>query len=223
MLENNQKEIILLEDLGMLYPKETSKQKYRYGLYKCYCGNQFKSMVQSVKSKHTQSCGCYHKKINIESSIKHGLTKHKIYVVWKSMMSRCNNIKNISYKHYGVRGITICKEWYDVKNFIEDMYPSYQDGLTLDRKENDKGYSKDNCRWANKSTQQRNKRKLQSNNTSGYRGVTFYKRDKKYKAQIQLKLKKISIGKFNTPLEAAKAYDQYVIDNNLEHTINGVL
>lgn len=223
MLENNQKELILLEDLGMMYPNEKSKTKRKYGLYRCFCGNIFKTMVQSVKSSRTQSCGCYHKKINIESSIKHGLSKHKIYIVWKSMMSRCNNIKHISYKDYGQRGITVCERWLNVANFIEDMYPSYIEGLTIDRENNDKGYSKDNCRWVNKSIQQRNKRKLQSNNTSGYRGVTFYKRDKKYKAQIQLKLKKIPIGKFNTALEAAKAYDQYVIDNNLEHTINGVL
>lgn len=49
MLENNQKQLILLQDLGMLYPKETSNQKYRFGLYKCYCGNEFKASLSNIK------------------------------------------------------------------------------------------------------------------------------------------------------------------------------
>ena len=83
-------------------------------------------------------------------------------------------------------------------------------------------YEKENCRWANKSTQQRNTRKLISTNKSGYRGVTWHKAKKKWNAQIKVNYKRIHLGSFLTALDGAKAYDKYVIDNNLEHTINGV-
>ena len=67
------------------------------------------------------------------NKIKHGLCGHRLYDTWKSMVHRCNNIKNVAYKYYGGRGIKVCNRWLDVRNFIEDMYPSYQEGLTLDR------------------------------------------------------------------------------------------
>ena len=54
---------VLIEDLGMMFPTESSKRKYRYGLYKCgLCGNEFKARTGNIKNKHTKSCGCYTKK-----------------------------------------------------------------------------------------------------------------------------------------------------------------
>ena len=99
------------------------------------------------------------------------------------------------------------------------MYPTYKEGLTIDRKENDLGYSKDNCRWSNRTIQARNKRIIQKNNTSGYKGV--YKSSKnRYKVKIGVNNKSINIGSFKTSLEAAKAYNQYILDNKLEHGLN---
>lgn len=202
----------LIEDLGIQYPTEISKEKKRFGLYKCICGKQFKATVQNVKTGKTKGCGCLREK--------HGASNHKLYSVWNSMMQRCNNPKDKFYKDYGGRGIKVCSEWLDVNAFISDMESSYRKGLKIDRIYNDKNYSKNNCRWVTQEIQSRNTRKIYAHNTSGYRGVTFFKETKKWRAQIAVNNKKINIGYFTYKLEAAKAYDQYVIDNNLEHTRN---
>lgn len=136
------------------------------------------------------------------------------------MKARCTNPKNTNYKSYGGRGITVCDKWLDINNFIDDMYPSFVEGLTLDRKENDKGYSKDNCRWATKIVQSRNTRRIRSNNTSGYRGVSWCASKNKWVSQITVNFLVIFIGRFNTSLESALAYDKYIANNNLEHTKN---
>lgn len=208
--------LILLEDLGMIYPTKNSKFKYRYGLYMCYCGKEFISRFSRVKNGHTKSCGCY----KAEIKTKHGFRNHILYSVWNDMKKRCINANSKSYKDYGGRGIKVCNRWLKVENFIEDMFPDFQEGLSLDRIDNNKGYSKENCRWATKETQSRNTRKIRKNNTSGYRGVSYFKRDNKWKSQIQIQYKIIRLGTFDTSLEAAKAYDQYIIENNLEHTRN---
>ena len=153
-------------------------------------------------------------------NIKHNLRHHRLYNVWKSMKARCTNPKNTNYKSYGGRGITVCDKWLDINNFIDDMYPSFVEGLTLDRKENDKGYSKDNCRWATKIVQSRNTRRIRSNNTSGYRGVSWCASKNKWVSQITVNFLVIFIGRFNTSLESALAYDKYIANNNLEHTKN---
>ena len=153
----------------------------------------------------------------------HGLSTHRIYGVWVGMKRRCENKKHKAFKYYGSIGIKVCDSWNSVENFIEDMYPSFKEGLTLDRKDNNKGYSKNNCRWATRKVQTRNTRLLFANNTSGYRGVSYDKSRKKWKSTITIKNNQKFIGRYNTNIEAAKAYDSYVIENNLEHTINGVL
>lgn len=210
----------LIEDLGMKYATEKSNYKSRFALYKCSCGNEFETQVCSVKRGHTKSCGCYKKQKHLEVFETHGLGKHKLYSIWNSMMGRCLNENNKDYKHYGARGITVCESWQNPKNFIDDMYPSYQQGLSIDRENNNKGYSPDNCRWANVNTQRRNTRKIISTNTSRYRGVSWSKRDKKWLSIIGVNSKNKYIGYFDNKIEAAKAYDQYIIDNNLEHTKN---
>lgn len=222
-MENNQKEIILLEDLGYKYPKETSKQKKKYGLYKCFCGKEFKAQVASIKSGNTISCGCYHIKKVKELrclNITHGLRNHKLYGIWFKMVDRCNNIESLSYKHYGARGIKVCERWLDLRNFINDMYPTYQNGLSIDRINPYGNYEANNCRWTNKVTQARNTKILQVNNTSGYRGVTFRKDTHRFSSSIRVNYKIIKLRCFNTAIEAAKAYDDYVLNNNLEHTRN---
>jgi len=120
----------------------------RYGLFRCECGNEKRILVGPVKSLHTQSCGCKNK---------HGMKKTPIYRSWSCMLSRCTNKKLSGYKNYGGRGITVCKRWYDFKNFYEDMGDRPKD-CTLDRIDNDKGYCKENCRWATLEQQSMNKR-----------------------------------------------------------------
>lgn len=88
------------------------------------------------------------------------------YKTWKEMRQRCNNKNNHAYNNYGGRGITICKEWDSFEKFFEDMGVK-TDGMSLDRINNNKGYSPDNCRWATKKEQALNRR---SNRRIAYDG-----------------------------------------------------
>ena len=209
---------VLLKDLGMLYPKLTSKHKAHYGLFKCECGKEFKTQLRNIKWNKTTSCGCYIKTKNST----HGLRNHKLYGTWRRMIQRCTNKAHKMYYYYGGRGIFVSKEWMDIKNFIRDMAKSYQDGLTLDRIDNNQGYSKENCKWSTKETQARNSRVLRKTNTSGYRGVSWHKNIKKWTAQINVNKKLKHLGTYSNKIEAAIAYNNYVIDNNLEHSLNNI-
>jgi hypothetical protein len=152
--------------------------------------------------------------------VKEAISKHRLYNAWRNMMNRCNNKNNPTYKYYGERGITVCDRWIDAKNFIEDMYPTYIEGLTIDRIDNNGGYSKNNCRWTTKKIQTRNTRVLHSHNSSGFRGVYFDKKINKFVARIKINSKNIWLGSFITASDAGNIYDKYIEDNNLEHTKN---
>ena len=150
----------------------------------------------------------------------HGLSNHPLYRIWSFMKNRCLNPNIKAYKDYGARGIKVCDRWLDINNFIEDMYPSYQEGLSLDRIDVDGDYEPDNCRWATKSIQARNTRLLRDNNKSGFRGVSWDKANNKWRARIMASNKNIHLGLFKTAEEGAVAYNNYVIENNLEHPLN---
>lgn len=214
---------ILIEDLGMLFPTEKSTRKARFGTFSCSCGNEFKTQIGHVKNGNTKSCGCHQKQIAKSNRTTHNLGQHRLYQTWHAMVKRCTNPKSVSYATYGAKGITVCDRWLQVDKFIEDMYSSFQEGLTLDRIDNSKGYFKENCRWASAFLQQRNTNRLQINNTSGYRGVSFSKSNNKWQAQITVDCVNNHLGLFHLALDAAKAYDLFVLENKLEHTLNNVV
>ena len=90
---------------------------------------------------------------------KYDRTKYTgIYASWYAMKQRCGNPNNLSYKNYGGRGITYPKKWESFVGFQEDMSNGYQKGLTLERIDNSKGYSKQNCRWVTRKENNNNKR-----------------------------------------------------------------
>src|SRR4051794_25067776 len=80
------------------------------------------------------------------------------YNAWRSMRQRCNNPRRTYYSNYGGRGIKVCEAWDSYEQFIADMGPHPGPGWTLDRKDGDKDYTPDNCRWATRKTQARNRR-----------------------------------------------------------------
>ena len=206
----------LIGETYLKKPTETSRQRYRYGLYECqYCGKEFETMVQNVKCGDTKSCGCNTR----EAQITHGLHQNKFYNRWVAMLDRCANLKNHTYIHYGGRGITVCKEWLDVRNFVAWCDQTYIEGMTLDRIDNDKGYSPENCRWVDKTTQCTNQR-IQKNNTSGFVGVYRNNKNNKWRTFIDLNKIRFNIGTFKTKEEAVLARDNYIIENNLPHKLS---
>ena len=207
---------ILVEDLGMMYATKDSRERKRFGIYECgFCGNKFRTQTSFVKSGHTKSCGCYQKRRASET--KHGLIGTRLYSIWTNMKDRVSNIKNKAYNSYGGRGITVCEEWKNdfVSFYAWAMSNGYSDELTIDRIDNNGNYCPENCRWTTKSIQSRNKRKFK-NNTSGYRGVSYFKRGGNYQAYIRINKKRISLGYYKTAVEGAIAYNNYIIENNLE-------
>ena len=207
----------LIQDLGV---KDFGTYQKRTGLYECpICKKHFETKTNIVKRGDCTKCrSC----ATTLKNITHGQTHHRLYSTWKTMKRRCFDDKFKNYSDYGKRGITVCERWLKIENFIEDMYPTYKEGLEIDRINNDGNYEPSNCRFVAKYIQARNTRVLIKTNKSGFRGVSYYKETKKWKAQIRVNNKKIALGYFKTAIEAGYAYDKYVIDNNLEHNTNGL-
>lgn len=99
---------------------------------------------------------------------KHGGKGTRLYRIWKAMRSRCNNQNTAAFPNYGGRGISVCDEWDSFVKFREwALQNGYTDELSIDRKDNDKGYSPENCRWATRKEQNNNQR---SNRLIEFRG-----------------------------------------------------
>jgi hypothetical protein len=120
------------------------------------------------------------------------MTGTRIHKIFMGMRSRCTNPKVKCYKDYGARGIRVCDRWEKFENFLSDMGPTYADDLTLERKDNDKGYSPDNCHWATRGEQSRNRRMCiminspwgrmtisEAARNAGLKEMTLYQRIKK--------------------------------------------
>lgn len=137
------------------------KNKHRQLMYECLCecGNKSVVVGNDLRSGHTTNCGCVRKQKLVERNYKHGGRYTRLYSIWRSMLNRCNNPKNINYKYYGGKGITVCDEWVrDFSVFQEwALSNGYVEGLTIDRINNNESYCPSNCHFITMFDQSRNK------------------------------------------------------------------
>lgn len=133
--------------------------KYKSGVKwdcQCACGTQKVLFGGQLRQGKTTSCGCLLPQQARERALRHGLTRTPEHRSWSSMRSRCNNPNHHAYDYYGGRGIKVCERWDSFELFLADMGPRPSLSHSLDRIDNDKGYSPDNCRWATQIEQRLN-------------------------------------------------------------------
>lgn len=149
---------------GRLTVIERDYAKNKKDIYwkcQCSCGSPIKSIRgDKLKNGDTQSCGC----LRTELKTLHGdATRNRrtrLYKCWCNIKSRCNNPADTDYMYYGGRGISICQEWEtDFSTFKTwAICNGYENNLTIERKENSKGYNPLNCYWIHQKEQSKNKR-----------------------------------------------------------------
>ena len=159
--------------------ERAGSDKQKRATWKCSCDCGQVSIVSSgnLLKGITRSCGCIKREALIERSTTHQKRSSRLYITWQNMKKRCCNPIVHNYHRYGGRGITVCDEWrndfgkfyeWAIANGYDENAPYGQ--CTIDRIDNDKGYSPDNCRWVDM--------KVQNNNTSRNRKVSENERNK---------------------------------------------
>ena len=137
-----------------------ASEKHRSAKLLCSCGSQFVARIDAIKSGAQMGCGCFHIPMTLKAVVKHGDYKSPLYKCFMAMRKRCNNKADPNYRHYGGRGISVCDDWDNYEAFKEwATLGGYKKGLVLDRVDNNRGYSPENCRWVTQKENMQNTRK----------------------------------------------------------------
>jgi len=196
--------------------------KYTRISVRCKCGTERCVQAQSLLSGDSKSCGCSQKELArdrlVDSNTTHGMSRSRLYSIWKGMIQRCTNPSDSNYEDYGGRGIWVCNEWLNAleafREWAESESARCTDDLTLtlDRIDTNDGYYPENCRFTTKTVQAQNRRKRRDNR-SGYIGVYLHKGKRgegRYRARATVNRRLVCLGFYDTPIEAARVRDDFV-------------
>lgn len=194
---------------------DSAEVKHGYATVKCRCECGYEDEIRLLNLIQGKSKGCKYC-----CRIRHGFGYSRLYHIFYEMRRRCIKVNHKSYPNYGGRGIKVCDEWLkNPRSFCEwAMNNGYKEDLTIDRIDVNGNYCPENCRWVDRHVQNINRRKLPSN-TSGYVGISFYKKSQKWRSQIGVNYRRIFIGNYKTQKEAVEARNKYIIDNSLDYPI----
>ena len=182
-LENQRFGRLVVVDKAEDHISYSGKNSYAAWNCICDCGNTKRVLEKNLLAGLTKSCGCLHKEIATKVNTKHGLCYSRIHNIWRGMHNRCREGCEDTYKHYAGRGIKVCNEWNDFDTFYEWATSNgYDEGLTIDRIDVNKGYNPDNCRWTTQKIQTNNKR---NNILLEYRGE--FKTAKQWSEELGIK------------------------------------
>lgn len=145
----------VFERLTVLY-RLGAKDNHMWWNCLCICGKECKAVTGALRSGNITSCGCKLTDTLKLRNTTHNLSGSRAYAVWAGMKDRCRNPNNAKFNNYGGRGIDISESWVDFDNFVADMGQPPK-GLTLERVDNELGYSKENCTWVRRVDQTRNR------------------------------------------------------------------
>lgn len=227
-VKNMGKRVDIEKEIGKKYGRLTiieyaGKNKHGAKMVSCDCdcGKTKTIAMSSILTGASMSCGCLNIKKIRDRSLKHGLSRHPLYHVYKAMISRCCNVENPRYSSYGGRGITVCDEWLQSFTAFYDfsLEIGWSKGLLIDREDNDKGYSPENCRFVGLLVSANNRKTISKGNSTGFRGV--HRCREKFSVQVTISgYPKTRKGGFKTAEEAAKYRDNFIIQHGIKTPLN---
>lgn len=176
------------------------KYPQKAAICRCDCGITTPRIAVPNLGINTTSCGCAKQGVNRT----HGMSNSPTYKSWSSMVQRCTNPKYIRFKDYGGRGVTVSEPWLVFENFLADM-GERPEGKTLDREDNELGYSKDNCQWSTRKEQMNNTRRTLKIQHSTLGRITLVE---------AAKLMELQYGTVTTRLRAGKSVAEALESEN---------